>query len=114
LYQILSQTYNQLIHHISEEAVTMLCYFNSYFYTNNGFIRFLHYVSFRHLFLMTAVDTKTQKREKHIIHVLYVQVVGFVNNKKYVTQTEHGLHSSQILCCYMYCLFCVVICIVCV
>jgi hypothetical protein len=59
LYQILSQAYNQLIHYILEAAVTMLCYFNSYFYTNNGFIRFLNYISFRHHFLMTAVDTKT-------------------------------------------------------
>ena len=26
----------------------------------------------------------------------------------------HGPHSSKYLCCFMYCLFCVVLCIVCV
>ena len=27
---------------------------------------------------------------------------------------EHGPHSSKFLCCSIYCLFCVVLCIVCV
>jgi len=29
-------------------------------------------------------------------------------------KTGHGPHSSKLLCCSIYCLFCVVLCIVCV
>jgi len=31
-----------------------------------------------------------------------------------LAKTGHGSHSPKLLCCSMYCLFCVVLCIVCV
>jgi hypothetical protein len=31
-----------------------------------------------------------------------------------LAKTGHGPHSPKLLCCSMYCLFCVVLCIVCV
>jgi len=31
-----------------------------------------------------------------------------------LAKTGHGTHSAKLLCCSMYCLFCVVLCIVCV
>jgi len=37
-----------------------------------------------------------------------------VNARVDLAKTGHGPHSSKLLCCSMYCLFCVVLCIVCV
>jgi hypothetical protein len=36
------------------------------------------------------------------------------NARVNLAKTEHGPHSPKLLCCSMYCLFCVVLCIVCV
>jgi len=36
------------------------------------------------------------------------------NARVNLTKTGHGPHSPKLLCCFMYCLFCVVLCIVCV
>jgi len=36
------------------------------------------------------------------------------NARVYLAKTGHGPRSSKLLCCSMYCLFCVVLCIVCV
>ena len=37
-----------------------------------------------------------------------------VNARVKPAKMGHGPHSSKLLCCSMYCLFCVVLCIVCV
>ena len=37
-----------------------------------------------------------------------------VNARVNLAKTGHGPHSTKLLCCSMYCLFCVVLCIVCV
>jgi len=36
------------------------------------------------------------------------------NARVNLAKTGHGPHSPKLLCCSMYCLFCVVLCIVCV
>ena len=36
------------------------------------------------------------------------------NARVKLAKTGHGPHSSKMLCCSMYCLFCIVLCIVCV
>ena len=36
------------------------------------------------------------------------------NARANLAKTGHGAHSPKLLCCSMYCLFCVVLCIVCV
>jgi len=36
------------------------------------------------------------------------------NARVNLAKTGHGPHSHKLLCCFMYCLFCVVLCIVCV
>jgi hypothetical protein len=36
------------------------------------------------------------------------------NARVKLTKKGHGPHSSKLLCCSMYCLFCIVLCIVCV
>jgi len=36
------------------------------------------------------------------------------NTRVNLAKTGHGPHSPKLLCCSMYCLFCVVLCIVCV
>jgi len=36
------------------------------------------------------------------------------NARVNLAKTGHGPHSPRLLCCSMYCLFCVVLCIVCV
>ena len=36
------------------------------------------------------------------------------NARVKLAKTRHGQHSPKLLCCSVYCLFCVVLCIVCV
>jgi len=36
------------------------------------------------------------------------------NARVNLSKTGHGTHSPKLLCCFMYCLFCVVLCVVCV
>jgi len=36
------------------------------------------------------------------------------NARVNLAKTGHGPHSPKLLCCSMYCLFCVILCIVCV
>ena len=36
------------------------------------------------------------------------------NARVILAKTGHGPHSSKLFCCCMYCLFCIVLCIVCV
>ena len=45
------------------------------------------------------------------LSVLFPQLYG--KSQCITSQTGHGPHSPKLLCCSMYCWFCVVLCIVC-
>jgi hypothetical protein len=60
-----------------------------------------------HLLSCTEMSTALAT---HSIDLFYVRVRHFV----YWVKMGHGPHSSKFLCCSMYCLFCVILCIVCV
>ena len=88
-------------------SITFLPYFINVASVLNSILFRMHFLILFLIYLFLDAATLTE-----VFPCFFLSCKA--NARVQLAKTEHGPHSPKLLCCSMYCLFCIVLCIVCV